>query len=79
MVISHSDRYGRYATDQSQPRVNSFEAMPASAERFLLGEGPVWDAARGRLLWIDRDDGAVLIGRLDGDCIPPGRNLMGTA
>ena len=44
-----------------------FEAMPASAERFLLGEGPVWDAERRRLLWIDIDDGAVLIGRLDGD------------
>ncbi len=47
--------------------MKTFEAMPASAERFLLGEGPVWDAPRGRLLWIDIDDGAVLIGRLDGD------------
>jgi len=44
-----------------------FEAMPASVERFLLGEGPVWDGARERLLWIDIDDGAVLIGRLDGE------------
>jgi hypothetical protein len=47
--------------------MKTFEAMPASAERFLLGEGPIWDAARGRLLWIDIDDGAVLIGRVDGD------------
>ena len=47
--------------------MKAFKAMPASAERFLLGEGPVWDAERGRLFWIDIDDGAVLIGRLDGD------------
>jgi sugar lactone lactonase YvrE len=47
--------------------MKTLEAMPASAERFLLGEGPVWDADRGRLLWIDIDDGAVLIGRLDGN------------
>ena len=47
--------------------MKAFEAMPASAERFLLGEGPIWDGARGRLLWIDIDDGAVLVGRLDGD------------
>ena len=47
--------------------MKTYEAVPASAERFLLGEGPIWDGARERLLWIDIDDGAVLVGRLDGD------------
>lgn len=46
-----------------------FDAVVASAERFVLGEGPVWDAARGRLLFVDIEDGAVLIGRLGGDTV----------
>jgi sugar lactone lactonase YvrE len=47
--------------------MKTYEAVPASAERFLLGEGPIWDGASERLLWIDIDAGAVLVGRLDGD------------
>jgi len=42
-------------------------AVVASAESFLLGEGPVWDAPRERLLWVDVDAGTVHQGRLDGD------------
>ena len=42
-------------------------ARVASAETFLLGEGPCWDAPRDRLLWVDVDAGTVHEGRLDRD------------
>jgi sugar lactone lactonase YvrE len=41
-------------------------ASPAADERFALGEGPRWDSARGRLLWVDIDNGQVVEGRLNG-------------
>jgi sugar lactone lactonase YvrE len=44
-------------------------ATPASGESFRLGEGPVWDAPRDRLLWVDIEGGAVLEGLLDGQAI----------
>jgi sugar lactone lactonase YvrE len=44
-------------------------ASPATTERFRLGEGPVWDASRNRLLWVDIEGRAVLQGALDGDAI----------
>lgn len=55
--------------------MKTFDAVAASAERFVLGEGPVWDAARRRLLWVDIEDGAVLIGRLDGDSLQVDQRL----
>ncbi|MGW5265176.1 SMP-30/gluconolactonase/LRE family protein [Microbispora sp. NPDC004025] len=42
-----------------------FTAARASGEVYALAEGPVWDAARERLLWVDIDAGAVHEGRLD--------------
>lgn len=41
--------------------------VPATTEIFQLAEGPVWDAARRRLLWVDILGGALLEGDLDGD------------
>ncbi|MGX6607660.1 SMP-30/gluconolactonase/LRE family protein [Micromonosporaceae bacterium Da 78-11] len=42
-------------------------AVVASPGVYSLGEGPLWDAPRRRVLWVDVDAGAVHEGRLDGD------------
>jgi sugar lactone lactonase YvrE len=44
-------------------------ATPATTEQFRLGEGPVWDAPRSRLLWVDIEGRAVLQGLLDAGAI----------
>jgi len=49
--------------------MTEFTARRATAETFQLAEGPVWDAERGRLLWVDILAGSVLTGRLDGGAI----------
>jgi sugar lactone lactonase YvrE len=41
------------------------DAAPISTDRYELGEGPVWDHERQRLLWVDILAGKVFAGRLD--------------
>ena len=43
----------------------SAEPVAATREAFRLAEGPRWDGARSRLLWVDILGGAVLEGALD--------------
>ena len=51
----------------SQANPRRFTAEPASDQQFLLAEGPLWDAGRQRVLWVDIRGRLVLEGRLDGD------------
>lgn len=49
-------------------------AEPATDDSYELGEGPVWDAERERLLWVDITAGTVHEGRLDGRRVLPTRS-----
>jgi sugar lactone lactonase YvrE len=44
-----------------------WRAKPASGEAYALGEGPVWDGPRERVLWVDILAGTVHEGRIEGD------------
>lgn len=46
--------------------MKTFTAAVASDQQHRLAEGPVWDAARQRVLWVDIDAGQVFEGRFDG-------------
>jgi len=47
--------------------VKRFRARPASEQRYGLGEGPVWDGQRHRVLWVDINAGAVHTGTIDAE------------
>jgi sugar lactone lactonase YvrE len=53
----------------SQANPMQFTAEPACDQQFLLAEGPLWDAAGQRVLWVDIRAGLVLEGRLAGDTL----------
>jgi len=52
-----------------------FGATVASDGEYELGEGPVWDEPRERVLWVDINGGAVHTGHLEGGLITPERHL----
>jgi sugar lactone lactonase YvrE len=45
--------------------MSSFDAHPLSSSVHVLGEGPVWDGERQRILWVDIARGEAIEGRLD--------------
>lgn len=47
--------------------MTTYDARLATGEAYQLAEGPVWDADRARVLWVDIPDGRVLEGRLLAD------------
>jgi sugar lactone lactonase YvrE len=49
--------------------MTTFHAKAASSEKFVLGEGPLWDAPRNRVFWVDIDRGDVCEGYLAGDAV----------
>ncbi|NUP00319.1 MAG: SMP-30/gluconolactonase/LRE family protein, partial [Nonomuraea sp.] len=59
----------------------TYAAIPASADVHALGEGPVWDPVRGRLLWVDIVAGVLHEGVLDpgtGLVTATGRHVFGS-
>ena len=52
-----------------------FAATAASEAQYQLGEGPVWDAERERVLWVDIMAGMVYAGHLEDNLVRPDLRL----
>lgn len=52
-----------------------FAATVASDAQYELGEGPVWDEARERVLWVDINGGTVYAGRFQDGVVTPEREM----
>jgi sugar lactone lactonase YvrE len=53
----------------------TLRATPACSQIHLLAEGPLWDPVRGRVLWVDVNQGRVHTGTLAGDLVVPQQTL----
>jgi sugar lactone lactonase YvrE len=51
--------------------MHQYDARRATTETYELAEGPVWDAAQERLLWVDIPTGDIHVGTLHGDTVTP--------
>lgn len=68
--VELSPREDRYIHDDLEGReMKEYVAEVASVDAYQLAEGPVWDDAGERVLWVDIAGGNVYIGTLDGDCV----------
>src|SRR5690606_14036096 len=57
----------------ARPPVRTGEPMTgtdlqvATEDAYVLAEGPFWDGPRDRLLWVDIEQGLVVVGTLEAD------------
>jgi sugar lactone lactonase YvrE len=51
-------------------------ATVASEGQYELGEGPLWDEARGRVLWVDINAGTVHSGHFEGGFVSPDTEML---
>ncbi len=55
--------------------MKTFTSVPASPDAYEVGEGPVWDAERQRVLWVDVNAGHAYAGSLDRDGVRPDERI----